>query len=158
MRSAVFLGALVLFVAGLVAAENKPNGEQPGLTLLSSADAHGELSLDRLRSCLHQLSHEWKQDEKALPKVVVFHVSKQAAQTAMVNKKVEVRRNRSAAQSDVFYEVWLVDAPTIADIVLAIDNVVEDYFQLKPTEDQRNEVMARAARLQNATLSVNEGK
>jgi hypothetical protein len=148
-----YLIALMILSASAFSAPNTPQ-----VAVLSSSDASGQLSLDRLSSCYVQLAREWKVDVKALPNVIALHVSKKAAQAAGVQKKVDVRRNRSAAQDDGYYELWLVESPNLPDIVLGLDNIIEDHFRLNPPADQRKEVMSRVMRIQSATVSVYEGK
>ena len=143
----------LLAMAGVSSAQSGAH-----ISLLSSADAEGHLSLERLNSCYLQLAREWAVNSKALPNVVVMHVSKKAARGAMVDKKIDVRHNHGMTAGDGYYELWLVESPKLPDIVVALDNVIEAHFHLTPTEEQRKEVLARALRVQNATISVHEGK
>lgn len=159
MKLAIIIAALLLTSLELSFAQASPRATSGKIVLFSSADAPGVVSADRLNSCLRQIAHDWKQNEKALPTIAVFHVSSKAAQAVgITNQRAVVRRNRSPEQADLYYELWLVDTPKAEEYVLAFENILEDHFQLNPTEDQRKEVMTRAARIQNATISAFEGK
>lgn len=155
-----FLIVVILLVGEAQMFSQPPSAKpRPGVVVLSSADAPGSVSVDRLNNCLRLLAHDWKQNEKKLPAVLVIHVSKKAARAVMLEEqKVVVRHNRATDQSDLYYEVWLVDTPSIDNYILALENVIEDYFQLTPTNEERTEVMKRVARVQSATISAYEGK
>ena len=157
MRFAAFTVVVALAVANPVFPQTTPKTTRD-IILFSSSDSASSVSAERLNSCFHQLAHEWKVNEKSLPQVIVFQASKRAAHTALVNKKVEVRHNRSADHTDDYYEVWLVESTSNEDFVLALSNVIEDHFQLKPTDDERRQILARMSRVQNATISALEGR
>lgn len=154
--------AVVLGAGLLLNAQNpvpsQPAQKGPDIVMVSSADAAGSVSMDRVNSCLHQLVREWKQDEKELPNIVVFHVSRKAGRAAGVLDRFAVRLNRSPEHGDLYYEVWFVDEPSVNEYVVAIENVIESHFHLSPTETQRQQAMKRTAMVQSATISAYEGK
>jgi hypothetical protein len=151
--------ALIVLLApsSLFSQSNQKNGPG-GLIVVSSADAPGKLSAHRLTSCLRQLIRRWKQDERNLPTIVVFHVSRRNAKMANVGTHTGVRRNHAADSSDLYYEIWFVDKATVDQYVLALENVVEDHYHLSPTDEERKEAMTFTARVMNDTISVPEGE
>jgi hypothetical protein len=128
------------------------------LAVLSSPDAPGTLAKERIGTCLQQLLRQWKLSDKALPNIVVYHVSETAASAAYVNEQVAVRKNRATSPGESYFEIWLVGEPNIRAYVLALENVLESHFALTISDDERNAVMARVTRMQDATVSAVEGK
>lgn len=150
---------LALLVLAANAAGQRPSGAPTDhLVVLSSPDAVGHVSLERLNSCLLQLARDWKLDEHSLPRITVMHVSKQGARVASVNSTLTIRRNRSSDTDDVYYELWLVDAPKLDEYLLGLENILEQHYNLQPTDEKRKEVLQRAARVESATISIYEGK
>jgi len=152
MKSILVSIALLLLVSTLAMGQSERK-----VSLVASPDAPGSLSVHRLERCLEQLAHEWKLPEKDLPNVVVFHVSKKVADSAFVVDDVAVRRNHSGNTGGEYYELWLVGQPD-RKYVLGLQNVIEYHFGLKPTDDERATVVARVARIEDATVNVAEGK
>ncbi len=135
------------------------NGSLDGrVVLLTSSDAPGALTKQRVIACLKQLAHEWKIEERSLPKVVVVHVSNQTAAAMSINDKIAVRKNRVLGGETDYFEVWIAGAPDLRATVRAFENVLESHLQLQVTDEQRNTVMARIVRIQDATIGVQEGK
>ena len=158
MKFAATIVAFLLFASAVALAQHPSDRQDGSLILLSSPDAAGAVSIERLNSCLHQVMREWRLDVKSAPRIVVMHVSKQGALMASVTSSPAVRRNTSSDHGDVYYEVWLVDAPKISDYLVAFENVIEQHYQLTPTENERKQAMQHAARVENSTISVYEGK
>lgn len=131
--------------------------DKPELTIVTSPDASAALSIKRLKSCLNRLAHESNLELRDLPHIVVFQVSKIAARGAYITKDVVVRRNTSGTKEEGYYEVWLVGDPKL-NYILAFENVLEDHFQLKLTDDKRAEVMKRVTMIEDATVEVAQGK
>ena len=69
-----------------------------------------------------------------------------------------MRHNQSDRHDDMYYEVWLAGEPAVSDYVLALQNVLEHYFQMTVTDEERKETMSRVARYQDATVDVHQGK
>jgi hypothetical protein len=153
--SGVFILVLALTVVYPPALSAEQKSE---VVVLSSSDAPGRLSADKLKECLHQLAREWKQPEHHLPFVIVFHVSKRVAHAASVKDGLTVRFNRARNNEDSYYEVWLVGEPKVAWYVLGFAELLEDHFQLKLTDEQRRDAVVRVARIQDATISAFEGQ
>jgi hypothetical protein len=146
---------LLACVSGL--SQGGSSGTRDHVYVLSSSDAPGRLAAERMNSCLQEVTRQWKQDAKMLPMVVVFHVSRRVAKAAMVNENFAIRHKHSPNRSDSYYEIWIVE-PKTEDYVLALEAIVEDRFQLRPTDPERAEVLLRLVRVQNATVSVFEGQ
>lgn len=145
--------SLLLFVSTSALSQNS-NLADNQVVLLSSGDVPGEISSERLQSCLFQLAHEWKVPETSLPRIVVVHASTKAAKTAGVSNPVALRHNQPTAGDNSYYEVWLVGYATTEKYVSALEYVMEDYFHLNASESSRQEVTQRVARMLNATVSV----
>lgn len=149
--------AIVLSLVTPLRSQKRANAGWGTVFVISSSDVKSELSADKLQECLHQLTREWKQDERMIPGVVVLVVSKRVAKAALVKGKLDIRHKHSPSGSESYDEIWLVD-PTIENYMLGLQAVVEDRFQLKLTETQRREVLLRVTRKQTATIDVSEGK
>lgn len=126
--------------------------------LLSSPDVASDVSLDRIQSCLQRLTAELNQDERQLPTIVVYHVSRKLARAAFVEGSFAIRRKVSPKSTEAYYEVWLVDKPRLEDEVVALEAVVEAHFRLKLTDSVRQAIMLRTARRESATIAAFEGK
>jgi len=150
MKTALRTIALLFLTATLCAGQSDRK-----VALVNSPDAPGIITVDRLKQCFVELARQWDIPEKDLPNIVVFHVSKKTAETAFVTQETAVRRNMGG--SDAYYEVWLVGKPDLK-YVLAFQNVIEYHFTMHPSDQKRNEVVDRVARMEYATVSVQEGK
>jgi hypothetical protein len=144
--------ALLFFLVTLCAGQS---GRK--VVVVASPDAPGVITGDKLTECFLRLAREWKIPQKDLPNIVVFHVSKKAAETAFVDRDTAIRRNTAGSDGSEYFEVWLVGKPELK-YVLALQNVLEYQFGLRPTEKQRNEVVDWVGRIEDATISVQEGK
>lgn len=128
------------------------------LTVVTSQDIHPGLSHHRINNCLQMLARESKVDLHKLPNIVIFQVSKRAAKGAYITEEVAVRYNKaSRAESGGYYEIWIVGDPKLK-YVLALENVLEDYFQLKKSDEERDQLLRRVARIEDATVNAVEGK
>src|SRR3954466_517460 len=99
------LHTLLLIALALGQAQAASN---EAITLVSSKDAKGLISAERLKTCLKKLLHEWKLDNDQAPQILVLHVSKRAARAALVNEEYKIRRNWSSDHKNSYYEVWIV--------------------------------------------------
>ncbi|MGZ4788863.1 MAG: hypothetical protein ACXVZX_10115 [Terriglobales bacterium] len=152
MRRTGFSFVLVLLAASMAV----PQSSRPSanVVLLSSPDAKGVITTEQLTRCLQQVAEQWKVNPESLPKVVVVHVSEEVARKVPVSGKITIRRNHSENGQDSYYEVWIVGEPSNQTIALAMDNVVENRFQLHVTQQQRIDVVNRVSRFQDATMSA----
>ena len=154
-KSAILV-AFIFLPASFLVAQGRALDEK--VILLTSSDAPASLSKHQVISCFAQLAREWQVQERNLPKVVVFQVSKRAAETVHINDKLAVRKNSRVGEEPEYFELWLVGTPDARPLVVALENVLESHFQLQITDQQRNTVMARVIRVQSATVNVAEGK
>ncbi len=92
-----------------------------------------------------------------LPSIVVMVVSKKVGKAAFVNEGFAVRHKHMPSSNDSYYEIWLVDA-TVENYLLALEAVIENHFQLKLTDEKRQEILTRVARVHSATIDASEGK
>ncbi len=147
MKSAVLFAFLICFALVCVA------DAQVELTLVTSPDAPGKLSVSTLQHCVLQLGREWNLPLDKLPRILVFHLSKRAAKPFM-ESDVAVRRNTGAETRD-YYEVWIVGLPE-HKYLLALENVLEYHFRIAPLELERAKVLARVARMDESTISISD--
>ncbi len=148
--------ALFLCSPGLLLGQGTSVEEQ--LILLTSSDAPGTITTKRLTACLQQLVHEWKLDRKNLPKLMFIHTSQKMATKVQINERIAVRKNGVPGRATEYFEVWIVGEPQLRGIVVALENVLESHYQMHISNEQRNTVMARVVRLQDATIDVQEGQ
>ena len=149
-----FFRTLVIVLVAVSLSTGQP---QPKISLVVSPGAPGTISVTRLTHCFDQLAREWKVPVEELPHVVVFHVSRAVADTAFISEDVAIRRNTSGRSGEAYYEVWLVGEPRF-NYVVGLQNVIEYHFNLKPTTEERTAVVVRVARMEDAIVSVAEGK
>jgi len=149
----ILLGVVVLAVA-VASCVAQPYEK---LWVLASSDARRTPSADHLRDCLTQLAQEWKIPVKNLPPILIFHVSRNVAETANVREAIELRRN-SVQQIPRYFEIWIVGDQPLNYYIFALQSILEHEFHLAPGDEQRKEVLTRVGRLQNAIIDVREGR
>lgn len=152
MKSACSLLAILLFAVTFSWAQSRAK-----VALVNSADAPGVVSADRMTQCLSQLAREWNLPLKDLPNVLVFHVSKEVADTVSVREEVAVRRNSGRNPGEEYFEVWLVGKADYK-YVLALQTVLEYHFHFAPSDEERDRIVSRVGRAQTYTVDVNQGK
>ena len=150
------LVAFVLATSTLLPGQSRNFDER--LIILSSSDAPGSITPQRLASCLQQLVHEWSLDERALPQIMLVHASKKVALKVRVTDAIAIRKNGVHGNATEYFEIWVVGEPQLRAIVIALENVLEAHYQLHFTDAQRNTVIARVVRMQDATIDIAEGK
>ncbi|HWR16109.1 MAG TPA: hypothetical protein VN577_14875 [Terriglobales bacterium] len=157
MKVVSFVAALILCIALPTSAQTSSFAVQPKIVIMESEDVKGQLSLKRMNNCLLRLAREWKVKYELLPTIFVFHVSEEIASAALISDELAVRENRSPRKGDSYYEVWIVGKPKLNSDMVAFENILEDFFQLQVTKEQREQVMTKVGRLQNATVDAYQG-
>jgi len=127
------------------------------LWVITSPDERRTPTSEHLRQCLTQLAQEWKVPIENLPPILIFHVSSNVAETADVRGTLVLRKN-SFQQQQWYFEIWIVGDQPLMQYILALQNVLEHTFHLAPRDEQRQEVLTRVGRVQNAIIDVREGK
>ncbi len=128
------------------------------LIILNSSEAPGTLTKRAVASCLAQLAHEWKVQDFDLPKIVVLHVSQNTAAKVRITEKVAVRKDSVVGRATDYYEMWIVGEPDVRAIVVALENILESQFQMNVADEQRNKVITRVIRMEDATVDVQQMK
>jgi len=75
-----------------------------------------------------------------------------------ITNKIAVRQNRAVGQETDYFEVWIVGDPDMRATVVALENVLEAHFRLEGSDEERNTMMSRVFRTQDAILEVQQGK
>ena len=102
--------------------------------VVRSLDAPGQVSLDEFYACTQQLATGLKALGKSMPPVLVLHVSESVADILGVGRTGVIRHNRSDdAGLANYYEIWLVGNPGLADYVMALQGIFDDYLALGKT-------------------------
>lgn len=94
--------------------------------IVKSADAPTNISMKELCAYTERvISHQ----PLAMPPILVMHVSESVAAVVGVECTGVVRHNRGSAPCDLsaYYEVWLVGDAGIADYVLALQGIMDDF-------------------------------
>jgi hypothetical protein len=99
-----------------------------------------------------------KLEKSRLPKILVFQVSDEGARAANVTEKVVVRRNFSAQDATGYFELWIKGEPNLRAVIVGLETILEDHFQLVVGSEERKTVMNRVLLFQDATINVQEGK
>jgi hypothetical protein len=148
------LGVLVLLVllgSSAVFAADNFNRSAGNLVFVESSDAKG-VEKQKIASCVGLLVREMNLGGRDLPRVLVLHVSENAAKALEVHSSI--RRNSSKDQGDVYYEFWVVGKARAIDYTVAMQALLQEHFQLQMTEAERKQVVARVVRILNATVSA----
>jgi hypothetical protein len=102
--------------------------------VVRSLDAPGHVSLDEFYACTQQMAAGLKAMGRSMPPVLLLHVPESAADILGVGRTGVIRHNRSDnAGLANYYEIWLVGKPGLADYVLALQGIFDDYLALKKT-------------------------
>jgi len=104
------------------------------VAVVRSLDAPGQVSLDEFYACTQQMASGLKSMGRTMPPVLLLHVSESVADILGVGRTGVIRHNRSDDSGLAnYYEIWLVGNPGLADYVLALQGIFDDYLALKGT-------------------------
>lgn len=158
MKRLSFLGAVLIVASFLIsssqAASNPKSSVSGNLVFLGSSDAPGVVAQERLKACMQQMAQEMMVADKAMPLILVVHVSNSAGE-ALGATQSAVRRNSGPLGSDVYYELWLVGPVGPRDYVAGMETILELHFGLQYSDPERTKMMARVLRYVQATVSAN---
>ena len=97
--------------------------------VVRSLDAPGHISLDEFSAHTKQTAARMQAMGRPMPPVLLLQVSESVAAVLGVGRTGVIRHNRSENTGlQSYYEVWLVGAAGIADYVLALQGIFDDYF------------------------------
>lgn len=138
----------LVFTSSLWAGD-APDGVGARITLVSSSDAPGQITHDRLARVYWELIRGQKLESKTTPKVVVLHVSKEEAANAGMA--------RSGVNFDNFgdYQIWLVGKPEPNIYVRGFETVLRHAFQLpKKTPPEFLALMRHLIEFESSSVDV----
>ena len=92
-----------------------------------SVDAPKHISPKDLCACTERTITRMPQAGTSMPPILVMLVSESVAAVVGVGHSGVIRHNRSAAELPSYYEVWLVGKAEIADYVLAMQVIMNDF-------------------------------
>ncbi len=147
------LCALIIVLTATVSYAKLPDDTSGKLVLLESPEAAGHVDKQKLLSCVSLLMRELGLQSKEIPRILVLHVSNKEGQVAGV-KANSIRRNASLERGDVYYEFWIVDVGTSPLYAVSLESILEGHFEIKLTNEERDQVLARVIRVLNVTVSA----
>lgn len=92
-----------------------------------SVDAPKHISSRDLCACTERTIASMPQAGASMPPILVMLVSESVAAIVGVGHTEVIRHNRSAAELPSYYEVWLVGQAEIADYVLTLQSIMNDF-------------------------------
>lgn len=152
---ALYTLAIILAVCCCAAAID-PTELRPHIIVVKSADAPGDVVPDRISECLNGLAKRLNVDAKALPYILVLHMSKGAAAAAGLKDNAIRHNNSNVGQDNDYYEMWIVGEPKVNDYVTAAENILEHHFKLKISDVDRINIMRHVRAEMNATVDVQD--
>lgn len=112
-----------------------------GIAVLSSPNARGTVNVGQVKACEARLSQELNPAARDLPGITVFHVS--AVEATMVGSGLPVRRRLDGIVRSSYYEMWIVDEPTPEQYVVYLERILEDYFGMRLSDEERIAIQQR---------------
>jgi hypothetical protein len=95
--------------------------------IIKSVDAPKHISPKDLCAYTERTIARMPQSGASMPPILVMLVSESVAEVVGVGHTGVIRHNRSAADLPSYYEVWLVGQAGIADYVLALQGIMNDF-------------------------------
>ena len=110
----------------------------PMIGLVTSPDTPGQLSSSDLSLCLLAIATVLRVEEKPLPRILVLHVSESMATEFGVRQPGVIRHNRCGAdEPQQYYEIWIVGAAQLCDYAAGLTGILEDWFTLHVSDEER---------------------
>lgn len=154
MRSACVCLALLVCALATSAGE-PPEKVRRNVRVISSAEAKGSIDTEKLQLCFWHLLEQQGLTDREPPKVLILHVSKSEAAVAGVHDNI-VRVETVESPADNYYQVWLIDNFKPAHYLVAFEAIIRRAFGVSLTQEQENEILTRALRMQNSTITAKE--
>lgn len=133
---------------------NLPAVQSPSKTnpiILEGADAVGAIDRGKIAECMEFTAHELHVGEKELPKILVYHVSQETADSLGI---ASGSTWRTRGKGQFRYEMWVVGAPSNSGWSHAIMDILQQYFEMDLPARQREKMMEHVERRLDATVSV----
>jgi hypothetical protein len=104
-------------------------GTMKNFAVVRSLDAPGHISLDEFSTYTKQTAARMQAMGRSMPPVLLLQVSESVAAVLGVGRTGVIRHNRSE-NTDLrsYYEIWLVGKAGLADYMLALQGIFDDYF------------------------------
>jgi len=102
--------------------------------ITKSVDAPKHISSKDPCACTERTIAHMPQAGASMPPILVMLVSESVAAIVGVGDRRVIRHNRSAAELPSYYEVWLVGQAEIADYVLALQGIMNDFHAHSASE------------------------
>jgi hypothetical protein len=119
--------------------------------VLETSDAPGTLDIQKLSDCLKLTLREMNLDGRALPRIVVYHVSLATGRYL----GVETNSNwKSSGGGHERYEMWIVGKPSTYLYSYMLENILERHFRLQVDEAARSRMVNHVERGLDATVDV----
>jgi hypothetical protein len=81
-------------------------------------------------------------NDKPLPRILVMHVSDRIADSFGVDQTGVIRHNRRVSgDPPMYYEIWVVGIPDLSQYASALLGILEDYFLLDLSSQDRQETL-----------------
>ena len=104
--------------------------------VVRSLDAPGHISLDEFSAYTRLIAARMQAMGRPMPPVLLLHVSESVAAVLGVGRTGVIRHNRTDNTGlRSYYEIWLVGMAGIADYVLALQGIFDDYFASNSTSE-----------------------
>lgn len=148
----VFAFLLFLVVSAVVMPFAAAQNPADSLIFLESHDAAGKVVHERMVTCLNLLVRDLNLAGKPLPAIVVIHASPAQAKAAGIGATtVAASTPQIGPRSYVF---WIVGKPSYAQYASALYNVLANYYAVRLSHAERQEVITRAVRFLENTISA----
>ena len=121
--------------------------------ILEGADTVGAIERSRIADCIDLIARELHVEDKELPRILVYHVSQETADSLGI---ASGSTWRPRGKGQFRYEMWVVGAPSNAIWSHAIMDILQQYFEMDIPVRQREKMMEQVARRLDATVSVKD--
>jgi len=132
-----------------VSAVQSPSKTNP--IILEGAHSVAALDRSKIADCIDYVARELHVEDRELPRILVYHVSQETADTLGITSG-STWRTRGKGQFR--YEMWVVGAPSNSTWSHAIMDILQQFFAMDIPVRQREKMMEHVERRLDATVSV----
>ncbi len=122
----------------------------------SDGAAARTIGQEKIETCVRLLAREMGIDQKALPTILVIHVSpREGARAGLKKTAAKLRINSDAEKSSApYYELWLAGDVSTYTYVYSLHYLLERHFDRHDDEAQQQRSIARVLLYLDATVSA----